>query len=80
MGHKTGDVIKAKIDINHIHLFDSKTEMTIIPPIPASNVMPINIIDGQMDLFGKQKKPESIPLDILKEGFIDLPLVALKQD
>ena len=80
MGHKTGDVIKAKIDIDHIHLFDSKTEMTIIPPIPASNVMPINIVDGQMDLFGKQKKPESIPLDILKEGFIDLPLVALKQD
>ena len=79
MGHKTGDVIKAKIDINHIHLFDSETEMTIIPPIPESNVMPINIVDGQMDLFGNQRKPESIPVDILKDGFIDLPLAALKQ-
>ena len=80
MGHVPGDVIKAKIDVDHIHLFDAKTEMTIIPPIPESNVMPINIVDGQMDLFGKQRKPESIPLDFLKDGFIDLPLVALKQD
>jgi len=80
MGHVPGDVIKAKIDVDHIHLFDAKTEMTIIPPIPESNVMPINIIDGQMDLFGKQRKPESIPLDYVKDGFIDLPLAALKQD
>ena len=80
MGHVPGDVIKAKIDVDHIHLFDAKTEMTIIPPIPESNVMPINIVDGQMDLFGNQRKPESIPVDILKEGFIDLPLSALKQD
>ena len=80
MGYKTGDVIKAKIDVERIHLFDAKSEMTIIPPIPESNVMPINVIDGQMDLFGKQSKPEAIPVEILKEGFIDLPLSALKQD
>ena len=80
MGHQTGDVIKAKIDVERIHLFDAKTEMTIIPPIPESNVLPINIIDGQMDLFGNQRKPDSIPVDVLKDGFIDLPLAALKQD
>ena len=80
MGHVPGDVIKAKIDVEKIHLFDAKTEMTIIPPIPEANVMPVEIIDGQMDLFGKGKKPESIPVEIVKNGFISLPLSALKQD
>ena len=80
MGHVPGDVIKAKIDVERIHLFDSQSEMTIIPPIPEENVMPINIIDGQMDLFGKEKKPESIPVEIVKDGFIALPLAAMVQD
>ncbi len=80
MGHVPGDVIKAKIDVEKIHLFDSQTEMTIVPPIPDENVMPINILDGQMDLFGKGKKPESIPVEFIKDGFIALPLSALKQD
>ena len=80
MGHVPGDVIKAKIDISRIHLFDSESEMTIIPPIPEENVIPVNIIDGNMDLFGKAKKPESIPVDFLKDGFIALPLRAMKED
>ena len=80
MGHVPGDVIKAKIDVERIHLFDAQTEMTIIPPIPDANVMPINIMDGQMDLFGKEKKPDSIPVEFVKDGFIALPLVALQQD
>ena len=80
MGHVAGDVIKAKIDVSRIHLFDSETEMTIIPPIPEENVLPVSIIDGQMDLFGKARKPESIPVDFLKDGFIALPLRALKED
>ena len=80
MGHVPGDVIKAKIDISRIHLFDSASEMTIIPPIPEENVIPVNIIDGQMDLFGKAKKPDSIPVDFLKDGFIALPLSAMKED
>ena len=80
MGYQPGDVIKAKIDVSRIHLFDSKSEMTIIPPIPEENVLPINIIDGQMDLFGKQRKPDAVPVDFVKDGFISLPLSAMKED
>ena len=80
MGHVPGDVIKAKIDVERIHLFDAETEMTIVPPIPEANVMPINISNDQMDLFGKQRKPDSIPVDFLKDGFIALPLIALTEN
>ena len=80
MGHVPGDVIKAKIDVSRIHLFDSKSEMTIIPPIPEENVIPVNIADGQMELFGKGKKPESIPVEFVKDGFIALPLSAMRED
>ncbi len=78
MGHVSGDVIKARIDVEKIHLFDSESEMTIIPAIPEENVLPVKIIDGQMELFGKAVKPASIDLDFLEEGTITLPLTALK--
>ena len=78
MGHVAGDVIKARIDVDRIHLFDSKTEMTIIPAIPSENVLPVSVIDGQMELFGKINKPASIDVDILPEGTISIPLSAIK--
>ena len=76
MGHKAGDVIKAKIDVEHIHLFDAETEMTIIPPIPDHNVLPVSIVNGKMTLFGTIAKPESISIDLLQKGSISLPLTA----
>ena len=78
MGHQAGDVIKARIDVDKIHLFDNKSEMTIIPPVPTRNVLPVSIINGQMTLFGKISKPESINVDFLEKGTIELPLAALK--
>ena len=78
MGHVPGDVIKARIDVERIHLFDSETEMTIIPPVPDHNVLPVSIENEKMDLFGKITKPESIPVDFLKEGTISLPLSAFR--
>jgi multiple sugar transport system ATP-binding protein len=78
MGHVPGDVIKARIDVERIHLFDSESEMTIIPPVPDHNVLPVSIENGKMDLFGKITKPESIPVDLLKEGTISLPLTAFR--
>ena len=77
MGHVPGDVIKAKIDVSRIHLFDAKTEMTIIPPIPEANVLPVSIENEKMTLFGTVKKPASIPVDFVKDGTIALPLSAL---
>ena len=78
MGHVPGDVIKARIDINKVHLFDNETEMTIIPPVPDHNVLPVEILNGKMTLFGTISKPESIPVDLLKNGSISIPLDAIK--
>ncbi len=78
MGHVPGDVIKAKIDVSKIHLFDAETEMTIIPPVPDHNVLPVEIINGKMNLFGNETKPDSIPVDILQKGTISIPLNAIK--
>ena len=78
MGHVPGDVIKARINVEKIHLFDNETEMTIVPQVPSRNVLPVSIENGKMDLFGVATKPESIPLDFLKEGTIALPLAAFR--
>ena len=77
-GFKPGDRIKARIDVSKIHLFDSETEMTIIPPVPEYSVLPVDIVDGKMELFGNEKKPNDIPVDYVKDGTISLPLSAIK--
>ena len=78
MGHKAGDVIKARINIEKIHLFDNDTEMTIIPPVPSQSVLPVSIKNGKMELFGSMKCPESIGVDLLEKGTIALPLESIK--
>ena len=76
MGHVAGDVIKARIDMEKIHLFDAETEITIIPQIPERNVLPVTIENEKMTLFGSATKPQSIPVDHLVNGTIALPLDA----
>ena len=76
MGHVAGDVIKARVNVEKIHLFDAETEITIIPQIPERNVLPVSIENEKMDLFGKASKPASIPVDYLVNGTIALPLDA----
>ena len=78
LGHQSGDKIKVRISTEHLHLFDAETEMTIIPLVPDENVLPINIANEKMDLFGKEKKPESIDVDLLENGSIAIPLDAIK--
>ena len=78
MGHKPGDVIKARINVAKVHLFDNDTEMTIIPPVPSQSVLPVVIKNGKMDLFGSMTKPESIGVDLLEKGTIALPLESIK--
>ena len=78
MGHVAGDVIKARVNVEKIHLFDAETEMTIIPPIPERNVLPVSIENDKMTLFGTAAKPQSIPVDYLINGTIALPLDATK--
>ena len=76
MGHVAGDVIKARVDVSRIHLFDAETEVTIIPQIPDRNVLPVSIENEKMTLFGTATKPQSIPVDYLVNGTIALPLDA----
>ena len=76
MGHVAGDVIKARVDVEKIHLFDAETEITIIPQVPERNVLPVSVENEKMDLFGKVAKPASIPVDYLLNGTITLPLDA----
>ena len=76
MGHVPGDVIKARIDVQKIHLFDNETEMTIVPLVPDHNVLPVKIANEKMDLFGTITKPESINVDFVEDGTISLPLTA----
>ena len=78
MGHKSGDVIKARVDVTRIHLFDAESEMTIIPAVPEENVLPVKIVNEQMELFGTAVKPQSIDVDYLENGTITLPLSAIK--
>ncbi len=76
MGHVAGDVIKARVDVSRIHLFDAETEMTIIPQVPERNVLPVSVVNEKMTLFGTGTKPQSIPVDFLENGTIALPLDA----
>ena len=78
LGHKPGDVIQARINVNKARLFDNETEMTIIPPVPAANVLPVKIADEKMELFGKITKPSSIPVDYLENGTVSIPLEAFR--
>ena len=77
MGHKPGDVIKARINVEKIHLFDNQSEMTIIPQVPDHDVLPVEISGGRMKLFGSMVKPESINIDLLQKGTISIPLAAI---
>ena len=78
LGYKPGDMIKARISLEHLHFFDAETEMTIIPQIPHENVLPVEIKNEKMTLFGTISKPESIDIDYLENGTITIPLGAIK--
>lgn len=78
LGHVPGDVIKVRVNVEHIHLFDAETEMTIIPPVPEHNVLPVEISNEKMKLFGTVNKPDSIDVDFLANGTVSLPLDAFK--
>ncbi len=47
-----GDVIEAALDLEHIHLFDKETEITIIPRIPEYNYLDCEISNGKLSFLG----------------------------
>jgi len=74
---KPGDVVKARIDVTKIHLFDNKDEKSIIPAIPNENVLDCSIVNNNMTCFGVAKKPDAIICDFLEKGSISIPLKAI---
>ena len=48
----TGDIIKAALNIEKVHLFDSETEMSILPRIPEYNYVDCKVKDGKLTFLG----------------------------
>ncbi len=66
-----GQVVKVHVDVNKMHLFDKKTEKTILPRIPLDSVRPFEIKGGKLSLLGKEiDKPSAITVDKLKGNAI----------
>ncbi len=52
--YSDGDVIDAALDLEHIHLFDKETEVTIIPRVPEYNYLDCEIADGKLRFLGEE--------------------------
>ena len=69
-GLKRGQIVKAHLDMNKVHMFDYKTEMTINPRIPQDNLF-ISRIEGRELSFAGYTS--SIPNAIqLENGTYDM--------
>ena len=69
-GYRPGDVIKAYVNLDKAHYFDSKTEVTILPRIPSESVIPAEIKGGKIHLIDtKIDVPTAMPLE---EGRVNL--------
>ena len=49
---KAGDIIKAALNIEKVHLFDSETEMSILPRIPEYNYVDCKVKDNKLAFLG----------------------------
>lgn len=74
---KAGDVVDAVLDFEHVHLFDKKTEDTVLPRIPEYNYLDCEIKKGKLKFLGTEiELPEAIKTDDLK-GELLLPTDAV---
>jgi len=48
----TDDVIEAALNLEHIHLFDQETELSIIPRMPEYNYLDCKIEEGKLKFLG----------------------------
>ena len=61
---KSGDIVKAALNIERVHLFDSETEMSIIPRIPEYNYADCKVKGGKLNLLGAEiSLPAAIECD-----------------
>ncbi len=74
---KAGDIVDAVLDFEHVHLFDKKTEDTVLPRIPEYNYLDCEIKKGKLKFLGTEiELPEAIKTDDLK-GELLLPTDAV---
>lgn len=74
---KAGDVVDAVLDFEHVHLFDKKTEDTVLPRIPEYNYLDCEIKKGKLKFLGTEiELPEAVKTDDLK-GELLLPTDAV---
>ena len=63
-GLKKGQIVKAHLDMNKVHMFDQKTEMTINPRVPSDNLFTTSIEGNKWTVSGTTfELPTAIKLD-----------------
>lgn len=77
-GFKPGDVVPCRVNLDRGHFFDSKTEMTILPRIPADMNLPVTIKGGKLALLGKTIEAPAALKEKAFEGTAIVPIEAIK--
>lgn len=61
---KTGDVVEAALDLSKVHIFDTETELSILPRIPEFNYFDCEVKGGKISFGGVELKlPPAIKCD-----------------
>lgn len=88
VSYAAGDVVEVSLNLANMHLFDSKTEHTISPRIPAKYVEHCTVSEGKLNLLGTSCKlppamdiadgeyTVTIPADAITQGNIAVKKLA----
>lgn len=52
--HFPGDIVEAALDLDHVHLFDAETEISILPRIPEYNYLDCEVQDKTLTFLGEK--------------------------
>ncbi len=59
--YNAGDVVTAALDLDHVHLFDAESEVSILPRIPEFNYLDCEVQNGSVAFLGvKAELPPAI--------------------
>lgn len=51
---KQGEIVKAALNIGHVHLFDKETELSILPRVPEFNYFDCEVAGGKLRFCGNE--------------------------
>lgn len=52
--YKAGDMVQVALDLDHLHLFDQETELSITPRIPENNYVDCTVKGGVLNFLGQK--------------------------